>query len=86
MALNSVNKIVQLNWDLTPMLDTLIARVNILVSNQPKLLTFTDMHGPIIGDVETPVLGSNLDEGEVEFPKVDAKNIRGRYVNTRYGA
>ena len=54
-----------------PMPDTVIARVNILVGNQPKLLTFTDRHGHIIGDVETPGVGADSDEGGVKFPGVD---------------
>ena len=59
MALNSGRKIVRLNWDLIPMVETVIARVNTLGSDQPKILTFTDRHGRLIGDVETPVVGAN---------------------------
>ena len=57
--MNSDRKIVWWNWDLIPMLDTLIAHVNTLGSDQPKLLTFTDRPGRIIGDVETPVVSAN---------------------------
>ena len=41
MALDSGKKIVRQNWALIPMPDTVIARVNKLGSNHPKLLTFT---------------------------------------------
>ena len=64
-TLKSGKKIVQNNWDLIPMPDTDIARVKKLGSNQPKLLTFTDRQGCLVGDVETPVVGSDSDEGEV---------------------
>ena len=53
--------------------DTVIARVNILVKYQPKILTFLDRHVRVIGDVETSVVGANSDEGEVDFPGVDAE-------------
>ena len=59
MALNSGKKIVRRNWYLIPMPDTVIARVNTLGSNQNKLLTFTDRHGCLIGDVENPGAGAN---------------------------
>ena len=73
MALNSGRKIVWRNWDLIPMPDTLIACVNTLGRYQPKILTLADRHGRLIGDTETPVVGANSDEDEVEFPGVDAE-------------
>ena len=42
MALDTGNKISRRNWDAIPMLDLVIARVNVLGIYQPKLLTFTD--------------------------------------------
>ena len=42
MALNTGKKIVRRSWDVIPMPDVIIARVNALGSDQPELLTFTD--------------------------------------------
>ena len=41
------------------MLDTVIFRINTLGRNQPKILTFTNRYGRLIGDVETPGVGAN---------------------------
>ena len=41
-------------WDVIPMPDTVIMRVNALGSDQPEQLLFTDRHGRPIGDVEIP--------------------------------
>ena len=73
MALNSGKKISRRNWDLIPMPYTVIARVNTLGSNQTKLITFTDRYGRLIGDIETPGVGANSDELEVEFPRLDTE-------------
>ena len=59
MALNSGKKIFRRKWDFIPMPDTVITRINTLGVNQPKLLTFTDKHGRLIGDVEIPGVGAN---------------------------
>ena len=53
MELNSGKKIVRQDWDLISIPDTGIARVKKLVSDQPKLINFTDRHVCLIGDVET---------------------------------
>ena len=66
MVLISGKKIFQTNWDLIPKPDTVIACVNTLGGDQPKLNTFADRHGRLIGDVETPGVGASSDEGEVE--------------------
>ena len=50
MALSSSKKIICRSWDAIPMLDTVIAHINTLGSNQPEQLTFTDHHGRLIGD------------------------------------
>ncbi len=42
MALNTGKKITRRNWDVIPMPDLVIARVNALGSDQPELLIFTD--------------------------------------------
>ena len=73
MELNSGRKIVHRILDLIPMPDAVIACVNTLGSDQTKIITFTDRHGRVIGDVETPGVGDNSDKGEVGFPGVDAE-------------
>ena len=73
MELNLGKKIVQRNWDLITMPDTRISSINTLGGNQPKLLTFTDRHGRLIGDVEPPGVGANSYEYEVEVPVVNAE-------------
>ena len=45
MTLRSGKKITRRGWDLIPMPDTVIARVNLLGKNQPEQLTFTDRKG-----------------------------------------
>ena len=70
MALNTGKKIVRRNWDVIPMPDTVIARVNELGKDQPEQMVFTDRHGRLIGDVEIP--GVDPDEAnEAEFQGVD---------------
>ena len=54
MALNTGMKIARRTWDVIPMPDLVIARVNELGSNQPALMTFTDRHGRLVGDLEIP--------------------------------
>jgi hypothetical protein len=54
MALNSGKKIVRRSWDVIPMPDLLIDRVNSLVRDPPQQMTFIDRHGRLIGDVEIP--------------------------------
>ena len=71
MALNSVKKIIRWNWDLIPMSDTVIARINTLGGHRPKIITFTDRDRHLIRKIETLVVGDNSDKGEVEFPGVD---------------
>jgi hypothetical protein len=51
MALISGNKIVRRSWDVIPMRDVVINRVNELGKDQPSLMTFTDRHGCLIGDI-----------------------------------
>jgi hypothetical protein len=54
MALNTGKKITRRNWDIIPMPDLVIACVNALGNDQPKLLIFTSRQGRIIGDVDIP--------------------------------
>jgi hypothetical protein len=69
MALNSGKKIVQRSWDVIPMPDVVINRVNELGKDQPSLMTFTDHHGRLIGDMEIPGVDSTKDEDD-NFPGV----------------
>jgi hypothetical protein len=80
MALNTGKKIIRRSWDVIPMPDTVIARVNTLGSDQPKQLIFTDRHGRLIGNTDIDIPGVDFDEDDdaeipgvdiVEFPGVD---------------
>jgi len=54
MSLATGKKIIRRSWDVIPMPDTVIARVNALGADQPEQLIFTDRRGRPIGDVEIP--------------------------------
>jgi hypothetical protein len=69
MALNSGKKIVRHSWDVTPLLDVSINHVNELGKDQPRLMTFTDRCGRLIGDMEIPGVDSTKDEDDY-FPGV----------------
>jgi hypothetical protein len=69
MALNSGKKIARRIWDVIPMLDVVINRGNELGKDQPSLMTFTDRHGHLIGDMEIPGVDSTEDEDD-NFPGV----------------
>ena len=51
MALNTGNKIVRRSWDIIPMPDTVITRVNALGSDEPEQFIFTDRRRRPIGNV-----------------------------------
>jgi hypothetical protein len=72
MALNTGKKITRRNWDVIPMPDLVIARVNVLGKDQPELFTFTDRHGRLIGDADTTVISDDFEpvDDDVEFPGV----------------
>jgi hypothetical protein len=81
MALNYGKKIVRRSWDVFPLPDVVINRVNELGKDQPRLMTFTDRHGRLIGDMEIPGVDSTKDEAAY-FPGVvpviaDAIEIQG---------
>jgi hypothetical protein len=83
--LNSGKKIVRRSWDVIPMPDVVINRVNELGKDQPSLMTFTDRHGCLIGDMEIPGVDPTEDEDDyfpgvapviadaIEIPGVDAE-------------
>ena len=64
MALSSSKKkIIRRSWDAIPMLDTVIAHINALGSDQPEQLTFTNCHGRLIGDSdEAAIPNTDIDE------------------------
>ena len=51
MSLNSAKKNTRKNWDVIPMPDMVIARVNGLGKDQAELLTFTDRKAQQIGEI-----------------------------------
>ena len=74
MALNTGKKITRRSWDVIPMPDTVIARVNVLGNDQPEQLVFADRKGRPIGDVEIPgVPPDDVDDAKIiQLPGVDA--------------
>jgi hypothetical protein len=83
MALNSGNKIVRCSWGVISMPDIVIARVNVIGSDQPHQMTFKDRHGRLIGNIEIPVVDADEDDNDdspgvepvivddIEIPGVD---------------
>jgi hypothetical protein len=76
MSLKTGMKIARRSWDVIPMPDTVIKRVNALGNHQPEQIVFTDQHGRLIGDVELPgVYGVDTadptQESEIEFEVPD---------------
>jgi hypothetical protein len=70
MALNSGKKIVRRSWDVIPLLDVIITRVNELGKDQPRLMMFMDRHGRLIVDMEIPGVDSAENEDDY-FPGLD---------------
>jgi hypothetical protein len=64
MVLNSGKKIVHRSWDVIPMPDLVIDRVNASGIDQHQQITFTDRHGRLIGDIEIPGVGDDGDNDE----------------------
>jgi hypothetical protein len=64
MALNSGKKIVRRIWDVIPMPDLVINRVNALGRDHPQHVTFTDRHRRLIGDVEIPGVDAEEDDDD----------------------
>jgi hypothetical protein len=69
MDLNSGNKIVHRSWDIIPMPDLVIDRVNALGRDQPQRMNFTDRHGRLISDVEIPGV-DDQEEDDDHLPEV----------------
>ena len=79
MALSTGKKIVRRTWDMIPMPDTVIARVNTLGGDQPEQMIFTDRHGRLIGDNDNHAIpGVHFDEEDDDgIPGVDAVELPG---------
>lgn len=77
MALDTGMKITRRQWDVIPMPDLVIARVNALGKDEPELLTFTDRHGRLVGDADTTGVSDDSEpvDVNVEFPGVITDNI-----------
>ena len=82
MALNTGKKITRRSWDVIPIPDIVIDCVNTLGNGQPEILTYTDRHGRLIGDIETPGVDPDDDndkdtasvfDDNVELPGVDTE-------------
>jgi hypothetical protein len=83
MALNTGKKITRQSWDVIPMPDTVIARVNALGTalgtDQPEQLIFTDQRRRPIGDLEIPGVMDFEEEDDVDavMPVLDPVGIEG---------
>jgi hypothetical protein len=79
MALNTGKKITHRSWDVIPMPDTVIARVNALGTDQPEQLIFTDRRGRLIGDVEIPGVMDfeEEDDNDAVMPVLDPVGVDG---------
>jgi hypothetical protein len=87
MALNTGNKIVRRSWDVIPILDVVIARVNALGSDQSRQMIFTDRYGRLIVYIE--IQGVDSDEkqedhfpmlnDDIEIPGVDVSGPEALY-------
>jgi hypothetical protein len=87
MSLTTGKRIARRTWDIIPMPQTVIDRVNKLGKDQPEQFIFTDRKGRLIGDIELPSSDedddlthddhaetSGVDRGEIETPQeVEAK-------------
>jgi hypothetical protein len=69
MALNTGKKIVHRSWDVIPIPDLVVSRVNALCRYQPHHMKFTYRHGCLIGDIEIPGLDSGEEE-DAHFPGI----------------
>jgi hypothetical protein len=80
MALNTGKKITRRSWDMIPMPDMVIARVNALGIDQPEQLIFTDRRGRPIGYVEIPGVmdfEEEDDDDDAVMPVLDPVGING---------
>ena len=70
-----MKNITRQSWDMVPMPDKVIERVNILGKYQPDLLVFTDGKGRIIVGGDVDLTGVEGDENENQAPlKIENEN------------
>ena len=85
MALNTGRKITRRIWDVIPIPDIVIDLVNTLGIGQPEILTYTDRHSRLIGDIG--ITGVDPDDNndtdtasvfddDIELPGVDAEETK----------
>lgn len=73
MSLATGQKISRRSWDVLPMPNSVVDRVNTLGKDQPELFIFTDRKGRPIGDIEPLGPDDDLDDdNNDETPGVDA--------------
>ena len=68
-----MKNITRRSWDIIPMPDTVIGRVNILGKYQLEILVFTDRKGRLIGDGDVNLTGVDRDENEAQL-QIQNKN------------
>jgi hypothetical protein len=78
LSLTTGKRISRRTWDIIPMPQTVIDRVNLLGKDQPELFVFTDRKGRPIGDIDvTDQTQEDLDnEDHVDIPGVDGDQIQ----------
>ena len=85
MALNTGGKINRRSWDVIPIPDIIIDCVKFLGTGQPEMLTYTNCHGRLIGDIEIPGVDADNDnnmdtasvfDDDIESPGVDAGEVK----------
>jgi len=57
LSLTTGEVITRYAWDVLPMPNGVIERVNALGHDQPEQLTFTNRHGATVGDVDPEITG-----------------------------
>ena len=74
MALNIEQNIFWRSWDVIPMPDTVITRVNAICSEQPEQLILTNRHGRSIVNAKIPGVDPS-DVDHIDIPGVDPLDV-----------
>jgi hypothetical protein len=79
MVLDTGKKITRRSWDVIPMPDTVIARVNALGTDQPEQLILSNRRGCPIRDVEIPGVMDfeEEDNDDAVMPVLDPVGVDG---------
>jgi hypothetical protein len=75
MALDTGKKITRRDWDVIPTPELVIARENMLRKDQPKLFTFADQHGRLIGDAEAQDIADDIDNAIDNNDDIDLAGV-----------